>query len=234
VIHSSLAGDREVDLSGQPFFLEFQAGAAMHVSDLDRMQGTGIPYFTISRGVRDDAGALQGIVVAVVDPDLLSRVLAFDRPGQGALVLIDRNGRMAFRHPAHPMDWEERELSRMFPAVVDAIKGREVSGVEPQAVGGVARAYALSPIDSIGWVSGASRPRDEIVAAVVSQLIRHAGMFLMTVVLSVVLAGFVARSISVPVRRLREGICGPRKRHGSRKISTDPWKYGSFPPPLGP
>jgi PAS domain S-box-containing protein len=233
VVHSTLAGDIGVDLSGQTFFLELRAGAAMHISDLNRMRGTGIPYFAISRGFRDDAGELQGIVVAVVDPDLLSPVLAFDRPEQGALVLIDRNGRLAFRHPDHPLSWEERDLTRTYPASVEAIKGREVSGVEHQAVGGVARAYALSPIDSVGWVSGASRPWDEIVAVVVGQLIRQAGMFLITVVLSLVLASAVAKTISVPVRRLRERASRASEENGFTEDPQGPREIRELSATLG-
>jgi PAS domain S-box-containing protein len=202
IAHSSFRQDEGLDLRAHPFFLEMHAGGLFHVSDLFLLQGSGIPAFTISRSFRHESGVLLGIVVAVVDPSLLHTALAFERAGGGAVGLLDRNGRLVYRFPALELTWEERSLSNR-PYIQDALKGREY--IVHRAVGaeGNERLYAFTPIDSIGWIVGASKPETEIVAVIQARLLRHVGMFLVVILLSIPLAIFVAHTISSPVRVLR-------------------------------
>jgi PAS domain-containing protein len=202
--YSSFRGDEGIDLSSNPLFLEMRGGGAQHVSDLFLMPGSGMPVFTVSRSFRDGDGDLMGVMVAVIDPDLLHTALAFEREGGGAVGMLDRNARLVFRHPALlGLTWKQRDL-RALPFIQDALKGREYFVERARGVEGVSRVFAFTPIYTIGWVVGASRPETEVVASIRTLLLRDVGLFLIVILLSIPLAAIVAYSISRPVRSLRE------------------------------
>jgi two-component system, sensor histidine kinase and response regulator len=202
VVHSSFEGDEGLDLGSYQFFLEMHWGGSLHVSDLFLLPGSGKPAFTIGRSFRNEHGELNGVVVAVAEPDLLHTVLAFDRIGDGAVGLVDRTGRLVFRNPTLELSWEERDMSGL-PLIQDALRGREYSVERDIGFAGIPSVYAFTPIDSIGWFVGASRPESVVMALVQAGLIRHAGMFLAVMLFSIPLAALLAHSISSPVRRLR-------------------------------
>jgi PAS domain S-box-containing protein len=219
IIHSSFSGEVGVDFNSYHFFNELNAGGEAHVSDLFLLQESGSPVFTISRSLRDALGTNLGFVVAVVEPGLLDTSLAFKREGGGAVGLWDRNGRLVLRYPKLDFSWEERDLSGL-PFLQGALKGEEYTVEEAVGIDGVPRAYALTPIDTIGWFASASRPTAEIYSMVQGRLYRHAGMLLAAILISLPLAAYAAHTISSPVRRLRakarggeedfrEGVGGP-------------------------
>jgi PAS domain S-box-containing protein len=204
IIHSSFKKDIGIDLSAQPFFQEMRGGADVHVSDLSLMRGSGRPFFTISRSFRDGTGNLLGVVTAIIEPDLLHTILAFERGGGGAVSLLDRTGRVAMRHPGIDLEWERRDRRDDLPDLIEALKGREVFGEVSVGLDRRARVYAFSPINSTGWVVAASRPEAEVVDVIKAMLLRDSVMFLAVVLLSLPVAAIVASTISSPVRRLRE------------------------------
>jgi signal transduction histidine kinase/ActR/RegA family two-component response regulator len=203
MIHSSREGDRGIDVGDRSFFLEMRAGGEFHVSDLFPSDAAGKPFFTISRSIRDGTGRLLGVVAAAVDPDRLHTTLDFQRRIGGAVTLIDRNGRLVYRNPRIDLSWEQRDLGDVFPVVEEAIKGKEVSGITQSAIDQEARVYTLTPIDSVGWVAGASRPESEVVGVIRNQIIRHGLLFLAVVAASLLMAAVVGRTISNSVGRLR-------------------------------
>jgi signal transduction histidine kinase len=202
ITNSSFSSDQGVDLSSYNFFQEMEAGGEAHVSNLFLLQESGKPVFTINRSFREANGTLVGFVVAVVDPALLDTALDLKREGGGAFGLWDRSGRQVFRYPALEFSWEDRDMSGL-PFIQDALKGKEYTVEDAVGIDGVPRAYALTPIDAIGWFAGASRPTAEIYAVVQARLLRHAGMFLAVILISLPLAAYFAHTISSPLRTLR-------------------------------
>lgn len=204
MIHSSRPGDRGLDVGDRQFFLEMRAGGEFHVSDLVLSDATGRAFFTISRSLRDGSGRLLGVVAAAVDPELLHDALGFERRIGGAVTLLDRTGRIVYRHPGEALSWEQRGLSTKIPPVIEAVKGREVSGLYSWGGERETRVYTLTPIDSIGWVAVASRSRQEVFGTIREQLLRHGLIFLTVIAGSMLFAFYMARTISSPVRRLRD------------------------------
>jgi signal transduction histidine kinase/ActR/RegA family two-component response regulator len=196
--HSSLSNEKGVDLSSYHFFYEMSAGDEAHVSDLFLLKESGKPVFTINRTIKDASGTLVGYMVAVIDPGLLD----FKREGGGAIGLLDRNGRIVFRYPNVDFPWEERDLSGQ-PFSQEALKGKEYTVEEAVGIDGIPRAFALTPIDLTGWFASASRPTAEIYAVVQDSLLRHAGMLLIVILISLPLAAYLAYTISSPLRTLR-------------------------------
>ncbi|MFP4517536.1 MAG: PAS domain-containing protein, partial [Desulfovibrionales bacterium] len=192
------------DVQGKEYFEEIISGRETYVSDLLLTGTAGQEGIIISRGIRDDAGNLTGIVIAALNTEDLGGVLSFQPADERAIILIDRTGRMAFRSPGLDVSWEQRDLLSDFPVIAKSLRGEEVAGVHQNALGDVSRVYALTPIPSIGWVVGSSRPEAEVLAPVYQKLQKHALSFLAVVLFSLFLAALVARTISVPVRRIRE------------------------------
>jgi signal transduction histidine kinase/ActR/RegA family two-component response regulator len=203
VLYSTFTEDEGIALETKTFFIEMRSGSPTHVSDLFLLQNADKPVFTISRAFRDEQENLLGVVVAVVDPDFLHHSIGFEREGRGAFAVIDRNGRLVFRNPKLDLSWEERYLGDR-PFIQDALAGREYYVEEGVGAEGIPRVYAFTPIDSIGWISGASKPTSEIISAVRSRLIRHSLMFVGVVLLAIPFAAWMANTISAPVRLLRK------------------------------
>ena len=85
------------------------------VSELIIAKTTGKPAFGISRGIRDDKGALLGIVFAAVIPEKLDARLAVERSKGGGFAIVDNKGMLVYRYPAIKATWEERNWLKLYP-----------------------------------------------------------------------------------------------------------------------
>ncbi len=182
---------------------EITAGKEWTLSELIISRATGLPVFAVSRGIRDDSGRLVGVVVAGINPEKLERLMAVKREGGGEILLIDREGRTVTRYPHVQWTWEKREWFRDSGYLQDVAAGREVEAVM-NGPDGRRRVFALTPVGSTGWAAGASRPEEEVMAPVVSSLVRRSLFVTGFWVLSILLAVFVSRTISTPVRKLQQ------------------------------
>jgi hypothetical protein len=64
--------------------------------------------------------------------------------------------------------------------------------------------FALTPIRSMGWVIGASRPEAEAMAPVISCLLYHARFLLFAVVGAFLIAWAIARRMALPIKRIQK------------------------------
>ncbi|MCL5959480.1 MAG: cache domain-containing protein [Chloroflexi bacterium] len=71
----------------------------------DNARTSGKAAFVIARGIRDQAGSLQGIVVAAIAPGWLGGVFDLGGSGQSSLAIVDRTGRLVCRFPQREMSW---------------------------------------------------------------------------------------------------------------------------------
>lgn len=186
-----------------PFFQAIAQGRESVVSDLLQGQSEGKPTFAVSRGVRDGQGRLLGVVGAMVDATRLGEVLAFERFRQGAFIIIDSRGLSVYRYPEVQATWEQRDLLPSQPIIARALAGEETTGTI-HAKNGQNRMGGWTPIRSIGWVASASREEGEVIGPLSRDVYGQVGMDLMIAALALVVALFVARNVTVPIRRLRE------------------------------
>jgi signal transduction histidine kinase len=193
-------------LSDRPYFREIAAGREWAVSNLFQSRAGEPPVFTISRGIRDQSGILQGLVIATVLPGKLSEIYRFKRASQSAITIIDRSGRAVFRSPRVEWSWENRDRYRVYPGLKEALKGKEVTGVVQQSEDGVKRIFVLTPIPKLGWVGGASMAEKEMMAPVFSSLLTDALLFGGVTFASLFLALFFSRKITVPIKRLQRAM----------------------------
>ncbi len=190
--------------SDRSYFREVANGREWMVSELIIARTTGKPTFGISRGIRDDKGALLGIVFAAINPDKLDDRLAVERGKGGGFALVDNKGMLVYRYPAIEATWEERNWLKQFPVLAKILKGEEISDSTDYArFEGKTRTAAVTPVSSIGWAVSAGRREEDVTRPIIISIAKSAFLFLF-----VLLAGFfislaVSRKITNPVMALR-------------------------------
>ncbi len=203
VLVSTLSGATGIDISDRSYFQEIAGGKEWFVSNLLVGKITNEPAFAVARGIRDKSGVLLGVVVALVNPERLGDVLGVQRAGESAIAIIDGNGMGVYRYPEAKLTWEQRNWINTPPSMPEALSGKEVTAVFMSPVDEKTRMSGLAPIQSIGWVAGASRPVDEVMAPVIQNLVRDFALLLLVAGVAAVVALVIGRSITVPVGRLR-------------------------------
>jgi signal transduction histidine kinase/ActR/RegA family two-component response regulator len=194
------------NLSVRSYFQEIVAGSSWVLSDLHpRGSVTDSPVFFIAAEARDEAGDLQGVVVAAIGPEEVGHLtLSQERPSAGRLALFDRQGTVVYLSPALSLSWEERGLWRQ----TDRLLQQAIDTGQAQA--GTTTVVALEgrwvaarvPITSIGWVAGAARPVDVAFAPLRETIIRDTSMAVLITFLALLLAYFLAQTIARPLLRL--------------------------------
>ncbi len=204
ILGSSSAAAVGGEVGDQPYFQEILSGRGWVVSDLYLQEPDGWAVFAIARGMRDEEGTLQGVIVAVVDPQQLGKVLPIARAGGGAIAIIDRQGRGVYRYPVANLTWERRDWVKTQPIIARALEAGEVSGTFLSVIDRQQRLAGLTPIRSLGWLAGANRPMPELMDPACQQIARELWAFLAVVAVALVLASHTSQSLSRPILRLRE------------------------------
>ncbi|HSO72892.1 MAG TPA: cache domain-containing protein, partial [Thermodesulfobacteriota bacterium] len=204
IILSSLSEAFGRDRWNRPYLQDVLSGKEWVLSDLFRSELTGAPVFSVSQAIRNEGGALAGIVVTVILADRLDEVLKIERPRNGSINLVDRQGKRVFQYPKGGLIWEKRQVWNNASLVSEALAGKDVTATVDVANEGVRKIVAFSPIPPLGWVAGAGRPEEEVMASIFSDQFNHSALFLVVVFGSTLAALAFSRGISVPVKRLRE------------------------------
>lgn len=202
ILNSSLQTIEGMDASDRQYFRKINAGDDWAVSDLFRsITGNGLPIFAVSRGIRDERGRLLGVVVATIDPDKLDYALAIERTDEGSISLSDSRGALVYHYPHINLSWESRYRSGSMPEIKKGAAGRSFAAdpaydAEPEIIGNV-------PIKLSGWSAQAARTREEAMEPVYTGLFEQVIFFSLIATLSLWAALAIARTISLPLRRLR-------------------------------
>lgn len=206
VLASSNAHVVGMDVSGREHYKEIFAGREYYVSNLVR--GPYAPVFFISRGIRNDQGDLLGIATAVVVPDELDSSLAIERPNDGGITLIDRNGLVVYRYPHRQELREGQNWIESMPVFRDVLNGKELAAITSPLSGEKAWIGAATPVSSIGWIASAGGTENDALRPVMSALLRDVELFALVMFFSLFLALFVSRTISLPIKRLQQHALG--------------------------
>ena len=162
-------GDRSVlrqALADHAIFQQISAGRPWAVSDLILPSGSGKPIFLIARGFRRADGTLQGIMVAVADPNRLGEELAFARVREGAIAIIDHHGVVVFRYPVTPEFHTGHQLPESQPLIRQALMGQEATGTFVSPADNAQHIAGVVPIVDAGWLAIASRPVSVVVTPI--------------------------------------------------------------------
>jgi PAS domain S-box-containing protein len=118
--------------------------------------------------------------------------------------LFDRQGVLVFRSTDAPQTWSERVLwLDSDPVLQRALgSGQPQTGVMNPSGSPEPWISARIPIADLGWVAGAGRPLDHVLAPVRQLLWRDLTVAVVVCLLALMLANAVARTIAQPLRRL--------------------------------
>ncbi|HLB12766.1 MAG TPA: cache domain-containing protein, partial [Dehalococcoidia bacterium] len=203
VVSASRAEAVGLDIGDRTHFRDIAGGREWTIGDLYQEQTDAEPAFVIARGFRDDRGLLKGVVLAVVDPRRLDSVLAVERPGRGAIAIIDREGRGVYRYPGLEWGWTERGRVAPPAFIATALAGQEASGTYPDPDDGRTQMAGVTPVRDTGWAALAWRPEQEVLDPIFRDIFRESWLTLLVAAVALLAAVTVARSISAPLRRLR-------------------------------
>jgi len=206
VLVSSLADLEGRDLSFRAYFQKILSGQDWAIGDLS-LSGvaTNAPTLAIATAIRDGHGSLTGVVTAGIEPTRLGELIfTQQRPADGAFTIFDRQGVVVYISQAEPLTWEERTRwlggDPLLQQVLQA--GQEQAGVVHLAEPGGEWVAARVPIAGTGWVAGAGRPLNVVLAPVQGSLAFDSLTALLVWLLALVPATFLARTIARPLRRL--------------------------------
>jgi PAS domain S-box-containing protein len=193
--------------SDRSYFQQILTGRPWVVSDLVA-HGVVVdaPGFIIATAVRDQSGLLRGVVAASLDSTRLGQLtLTQARFAGGVYAIFDGQGRLVYQNPETPLAWEERLPARQAdPLLQQALGGRLALGVVTSKPQGGRHFAARVPIADTGWVAGAARPVDLVLAPVRQGLREDALFALLATSLAFLLAYLLARTIAAPLRRLEQ------------------------------
>ncbi|HBZ56789.1 MAG TPA: hypothetical protein DEO88_15410, partial [Syntrophobacteraceae bacterium] len=202
-IASSLRTSIGLDVSDRSYYQAVVAGRDWTVSELFLGRVTADPTFVISRGIRNERGELLGVVAAAVASDRLDRVIRIDRSEGAGVSLVDHKGMHVHRYPATEFTWEQRNWLKSYPVIENALNGKEVTSRVTSALTSKKRLVGFAPVSSIGWVAAASRPEEDAMAEITSVLVPQTVLFLMVTLAAFCGALLLSRSISTPIKQLR-------------------------------
>lgn len=186
----------------EPYFQSVANGKSdWAISGLYRDPVTDEPIFTVATNIRDDRNRLLGVSLVSVDPLQLDMLFTRRRPPGTVYMLIDRNGTLAYRQPHRTLTWQQRKLLTRWPFLAVALRGEEVTG-SAQGMDSVQRIFAMSPVESTGWIAAVSSPEQATMGPVRRDFIRDIVFFLLLSGTAFTLALIVTRHLTGPLNRL--------------------------------
>ncbi len=160
-------------------------------------RSNGKPALVLSRPIKDVADKLQGLIAIAMKLEELSKTVTDARIGEtGRAILIDTQGKV-IAHGNPDMVTEELQDFRFHPAYSSPFTGQRITyyldGVETVA-------HKLKT--KLGWTLIIEQDKKDAFAAVSEAKINALVLFAITITLTLVIAFWLARRISVPIVNL--------------------------------
>ncbi|MGQ9682999.1 MAG: hypothetical protein ACUVX9_10710 [Anaerolineae bacterium] len=165
------------DLAGTDYVQALTGGADSFVSDLQAPPPDGTASFIVAQASRGARGELLGLVAATVDPLRLATTPAFQRTGEAAVAIIDRQGALVYRQPPPPPEAPDPVTYSQVPMLRQALAGQEATGTFVSPADGVELLAGAAPIQPIGWASLSSVPMAQAMAPAVNSVLVQTSCF---------------------------------------------------------
>jgi signal transduction histidine kinase len=192
------------------------------ISDVLSPERLGQPGLVATVPLRDEQDRPVGVVVVGALADQLAHRYEHARllPGQ-AIFLADRTGRLAFHTLLRPMIYEKSGVLADSEALRSALAG--ISSVQTHfiGVGGDERLAAIVPTPKYRWAVGVTAPRDLALAPIRETFQRELMVFGGILLISVVLALFLARLLVEPVHQLEAAATALGHGDLTRRVNID-------------
>ena len=187
------------------YFRQVMATNAPYISNLFISRVTDRPIALSAVPIRGEEGTPIGVVFASFDVEVIPRFLApvGRRPDQNVFI-ADRTGRLAYHSAAPELSWEERDVSAN-PVMRQVLSAGEFLGVaEPLVPLRTHRLLAATRAPESGWVAGISASVETTLAPVQNDVTIGFAAYGAILLLSFLVALWLAERMVRPVRRLAE------------------------------
>ncbi|MCL4541969.1 MAG: SpoIIE family protein phosphatase [Chloroflexi bacterium] len=197
---SSVAG---INISDRSYFRKIVGGADWSVSDVLTTRTEGQQGFIVATGIRSEKGRLLGVVVSSIDDHKMMSALHVPTRHGAALVLFDRNGRIAMKSGRLNLHCETR-LWNECPLVHSALQGSKETVPRLALPGTPTLTGAIAPIPSLGWAAGVFVPLEQLIAPARARLFDDLLLTVVVFVLTLLIGSIVARQFTGPVKDLSD------------------------------
>ena len=192
------------DLSAEPRFAKAVADRAWFGPVYFRRGSE--PYMTIALA---HAGRNPGVTVAEVNLKLIWDVITAIQVGRkGYAFVVDGRGRL-IAHPDLSLVLRDTDLSGL-PQVAATLTGPAVprpahGAAITTGLDGASIVSAHAPVPRVGWLVFVQSPLTEALAPVYTSLAQTGALLGLGLLLATVLGSYLARRMTVPIRRLQAG-----------------------------
>jgi signal transduction histidine kinase len=191
-----------MDLNDRRYYQEISSGKDWALSNLVASKITGRPHVIVARGIREEDGALKGVVITPLIPEQLNRILGLERIAPGcSIIFLDGNGNTVYSHSEKPQG--ESGWLRNLPFLKEARAGNDVA-TEMSGEDDKKHFVALTAVSGTGWVIAAGRPASDAISPIVSFLWYEAGIFGLVAIPSLMICLTISKKIVLPIKALRE------------------------------
>jgi PAS domain S-box-containing protein len=204
VVSSTDTGAAGKDLKNQPWIREIIAGSDLGLGSLSKPNAGDRTMIAISRSIRDESGALLGTISADLIPEALDQIFASRQSGRESITIFDGEGTAVYSYPKETEKvWSRQSPTTIQSVIKDAVAGKAVSASIRDNYG-LAYSLALAPSGLTGWVVVSGFQDQTAIEPIIAYLVKHAVLFLLITIPAFLGALALSRTITVPVKRLRD------------------------------
>lgn len=190
---------KNVDVSERDYFKEPMSGASEYSSDLIISKSTGTAIITFSVPVYDKMGQnIIGIVQRNYDVSELQEMLASEvTQDKQEIVIVDRTGTV-IAHSARSVNVEDPEKQDQNEFYTDS-RGDKTSGNYVAPFMGDTWIISWEKVPGCDWIVASCRVQEVALANVYITAAAQLGIGVIMIVISIIIAIFVANSITKPL-----------------------------------
>lgn len=190
---------KNVDVSEKDYFKEPMSGASEYSSDLIISKSTGTAIITFSVPVYDKMGQnIIGIVQRNYDVSELQEMLASEvTQDKQEIVIVDRTGTV-IAHSARSVNIEDPEKQDQNEFYTDS-RGDKTSGNYVAPFMGDTWIISWEKVPGCDWIVASCRVQEVALANVYITAAAQLGIGVIMIVISIIIAIFVANSITKPL-----------------------------------
>jgi signal transduction histidine kinase len=209
-----------LDISNRAYLKEVLAGKDWSVSGLVLSEVAQVPIIAVSRRIYNPEGRLLGFIAATIYPDRLGKLLHIGEDHKRTISIFDKNGIVVFNYPAEDWDWDQRNAFRNYPAIKEAVSGKEITTTISDFYNGEKWMVALTPVGFNGWTVGSSRPVDQVFQPIISRSIMQAVILAALIIFVFMAAMLVSQKIVSPLKQLHKQVSALGQGTGHPKVSV--------------
>jgi PAS domain S-box-containing protein len=191
-----------LDISDRDHFKKVRGGEPWTISDLLEDQITGDHAFYVARRIDGKRGEFLGAVTATVSPDAFSADCAALLHGSGGIIAIfDRAGVLSYCTTA--TSWLYENLQKKDPVLAAVLDNKAECSGEITWTDDKECLATRARIPGCGWIAGARRPMQSVLAGARNGLWILAGVNLLVAAVSGILAARTGGVVIGQLRRLQ-------------------------------